>query len=102
MINDVTDTLLKAFYDDEEINGKTFPLLDDDHLVMMINDVFNAAYQTATERLLWFLSYMVNYPNVQSRAQTELDKSLVVITNLVWQIKETCHIWNPQLLKCFA
>ena len=73
MINDVTDALLKAFYDDKENNGKTFQLLTEDHLVMMMNDVFNAAFQTATERLLWFLAYMVNYPDVQRLVQAELD-----------------------------
>ena len=35
---------------------------------------FNAAFQTTTERLLWFLAYMVNYPDIQARVQTEMDK----------------------------
>ena len=74
MINDMTDALLKAFYDARENDGKAFQLLSEDHLVMMMNDVFNAAFQTVTERFLWLLAYMVNYPDIQARIQAEIDE----------------------------
>lgn len=72
-VNDMIDSLLKASYDGEQCNGKTFQLLTKDHLIMMMNDVFNAAFQTVSERFLWFLAYMVNYPYVQRRIQDELE-----------------------------
>ena len=73
-VNNLIDALLKAFYDARDKHGKVSNLLTEDHLVMMMNDVFNAAFQTTTERLLWFLAYMVNYPDIQARVQTEMDK----------------------------
>ena len=72
-INDLTDALLKAFYDAKEEDSKVSQLLSEDHLVMIMNDVFNAGIQSTTGTLLWLLAYMVNYPDCQARVQAEID-----------------------------
>ena len=73
-INDLTDALLKAYYDAQEEDGKISRLLTEDHLLMIINDVFNAGIQSTTATLLWLLAYMVNYPDIQARVHTEIDE----------------------------
>lgn len=72
-INDLTDALLKVFYDAKEEDNKVSQLLSEDHLVMIMNDVFNAGIQSTTGTLLWLLAYMVNYPDCQARVQAEID-----------------------------
>lgn len=72
-IQDLTDALLKAFYEAQEEDGKISQVLTEDHLVMIINDVFNAGIQSTIATLLWLLAYMVNYPDIQSRVHAELD-----------------------------
>ncbi|KAL9971262.1 hypothetical protein ACROYT_G023768, partial [Oculina patagonica] len=73
-INDLTDALLKAFYEAQEEDGKVSQLLTEDHLVMIMNDVFNAGIQSTTATLLWLLAYMVTYPDTQARVHAEMDK----------------------------
>lgn len=72
-IQDLTDALLKAFYEAQEEDEKISQVLTEDHLVMIINDVFNAGIQSTIATLLWLLAYMVNYPDIQSRVHAELD-----------------------------
>lgn len=73
-INDLTDALLKAYYEAQEEDGKISQLLTEDHLTMIINDVFNAGIQSTTATLLWLLAYMVNYPDIQARVHAEMDE----------------------------
>lgn len=72
-INDLTDALLNAFYEAKGEDNKVSQLLTEDHLIMTMNDVFNAGIQSTIATLLWILSYMVNYPHVQARVHSELD-----------------------------
>lgn len=72
-VNDLTDALLKAFYEAKEEDSKVSQLLCEDHLIMMMNDVFNAGIQSTTATLLWLLAYMANYPEFQARVHAELD-----------------------------
>ena len=72
-INDLTDALLSAFYEAKGEDNKVSRLLTEDHLIMTMNDVFNAGIQSTIATLLWILSYMVNYPHVQARVHSELD-----------------------------
>ena len=72
-INDLTDALLKAFYESKEEDSKVSQLLSEDHLVMIMNDVFNAGVQSTIATLLWLLAYLVNYPDVQARVHAEID-----------------------------
>lgn len=72
-INDLTDALLKAFYEAQEEDGKISQLLTEDHFIMVMNDVFNAGIQSTTATLLWLLAYMVTYPDTQARVHAEMD-----------------------------
>ena len=72
-IEDLTDALLKAYYDAKKEDGKVSQLLTEDHLVMTMNDVFNAGLETTATTLRWLLAYMVTYPEVQARIHAELD-----------------------------
>ena len=65
---------MKAYYDAQEEDGKISKLLTEDHLVMIINDVFNAGIQSTTGTLLWLLAYMVNYPEIQARIHAEMEE----------------------------
>lgn len=73
-INDLTDAFLKAYYEAQKEDGKISQLLTEDHLIMIINDVFNAGIQSTTATLLWLLAYIVNYPDVQARVHAEIDE----------------------------
>lgn len=72
-IEDLTDALLKAYYEAQEEDGKVTQLLTEDHLVMTMNDVFNAGLETTATTLRWLVAYMATYPEVQARLHAELD-----------------------------
>ena len=72
-INDLTDALLKAYHEAQEEDGKVEQLLTEDHLVMTMNDVFNAGLETSATTLRWLMAYMATYPEIQARVHAELD-----------------------------
>ena len=72
-IEDLTDALLKAYYEAEQEDGKVTQLLSEDHIVMTMNDVFNAGLETTATTLRWLVAYMASYPDVQARVHAELD-----------------------------
>lgn len=72
-IEDLTDALLKAYHEAQEEDGKVAQLLTEDHLVMTMNDVFNAGLETSATTLRWLLAFLVTYPEIQARVHAELD-----------------------------
>ena len=69
VIRDFADALLKAKEDlKEEQNFFT-----DDHLIMTINDVFSAGSETVITTIRWLIACLVNYPDIQSKVQAEID-----------------------------
>lgn len=72
-IEDLTDALLKAYYEAEEEDGKVAQLLSEDHIVMTMNDVFNAGLETTATTLRWLVAYMATYPDIQAHIHAELD-----------------------------
>lgn len=72
-IEDLTDALLKAYDEAKKEDGKVEQLLTEDHIVMTMNDVFNAGLETTATTLRWLVAYMAHYPEVQARLHAELD-----------------------------
>jgi len=70
-IQDLTDALLQAFSDNSQDNGKD--QLTEDNIMMTMNDIFNAGFETTATILRWILLYMVHYPDIQAKVQNELD-----------------------------
>jgi len=73
VIRDLTDALIKALHDAQQEDSKTHDLITEDHLVMTMFDAFAAGFETTATAILWFMTFMVNYPDIQSRIQSELD-----------------------------
>ena len=48
-------------------------MISEDYLLNIINDMFVAGFETVSTTLWWVISYMANYPDVQTKAQRELD-----------------------------
>ena len=72
-ITDLTDALLKAHYEAQQEDGKVKQMLTEDHIVMTMNDVFNAGLETSSTTLRWLVAYMASYPEIQARIHAELD-----------------------------
>ncbi|KAM9700006.1 LOW QUALITY PROTEIN: cytochrome P450 17A2 [Menidia menidia] len=47
--------------------------ITDDHVVMTAAEAFGAGVETTSTTLLWILAYLLHHPEVQWRAQRELD-----------------------------
>ncbi|KAK3697323.1 hypothetical protein QZH41_004723 [Actinostola sp. cb2023] len=69
VIRDFADALLKA----KEELGEEDIILTDDHLIMTINDIFSAGSETVITTIRWLIACLVNYPEVQCKAQAEID-----------------------------
>lgn len=72
-VEDLTDAMLKAYHEEEQEDAKVTQLLSEDHIVMTMNDVFNAGLETTATTLRWLVAYMATYPEVQARIHAELD-----------------------------
>uniref|UniRef100_H3DQX4 Steroid 21-hydroxylase n=3 Tax=Tetraodon nigroviridis TaxID=99883 RepID=H3DQX4_TETNG len=74
---DLLDALLRAKCSAEnnntaEINAESVGLTDD-HLLMTVGDIFGAGVETTTTVMKWAITYLIHYPQIQSRIQEELD-----------------------------
>lgn len=70
-INDLTDALLKAWSESTQENGKE--TITEDNIIMTMNDIFNAGFETTATFLQWLILYLLHYPEVQRKVHEELD-----------------------------
>ncbi|EDO37670.1 predicted protein [Nematostella vectensis] len=72
-VNDLTDALLQAFADEKRELRKA-EALTEDNIMMTMNDVFNAGFETTTTAILWLIAYLSKHPDVQDKIHAELDE----------------------------
>ena len=71
---DLTDALLKAKLDEERMDVKSRDVIDDDHVIMTMQDMFIAGNETSTTTILWTLVQLVTHPKVQAKIHAQLDE----------------------------
>jgi cytochrome P450 len=76
VIRDFTDALLKAKSDIEKEDDEVSRMITDDHLIMTVADVFSAGAETMTTTIRWLIACLVNFPEVQAKAQSEIDAKI--------------------------
>ena len=72
-VHDLMDAFLLAYHKEQNDNSNSKKLLTEDSIVMTMHDIINAGFETTLTSLRWLLAYLVTYPEVQARAQAELD-----------------------------
>lgn len=70
-IRDFVDAYLVQLKKTQDEGKNTY--FSDEQLVQVMGDIFSAGLETVTSVLDWAVLFMVCYPNVQARAQKELD-----------------------------
>ncbi|KAM9836855.1 cytochrome P450 17A2 [Aulostomus maculatus] len=50
--------------------------ITDDHVLMTAAEAFGAGVETTSTTLLWILAYLLHHPEVQERAQKEIDQKV--------------------------
>ncbi|XP_075454312.1 cytochrome P450 1A5-like isoform X2 [Ascaphus truei] len=73
-VRDITDALI-ALCEERKEKGET-NILTNEQIVTTVNDIFGAGFDTITTGLLWCLIYLIQYPQIQIRIQTELDETI--------------------------
>ncbi|XP_070564547.1 cytochrome P450 1A1-like [Ptychodera flava] len=70
---DITDYAMKIR---EEMTPEEMASLKMDHSTIMtiLDDIFGASFESVATSILWSILYMMEYPDVQSRVQKELDQ----------------------------
>ncbi|XP_077356244.1 cytochrome P450 17A2 [Festucalex cinctus] len=69
---DLLDALLKG----QGSPGPDGAAITDDHVLMTVAEAFGAGVETTSTTLLWILAYLLHHPEVQERAQKELDEEV--------------------------
>ncbi|XP_049617355.1 cytochrome P450 17A2 isoform X2 [Syngnathus scovelli] len=69
---DLLDALLKG----QGSPGPDGATITDDHVLMTAAEAFGAGVETTSTTLLWILAYLLHHPEVQERAQKELDEQV--------------------------
>ncbi|XP_069116655.1 steroid 17-alpha-hydroxylase/17,20 lyase-like [Argopecten irradians] len=76
-IRDFTDALIQARMEAEnEEDTELLSQLTDVHLKQTLSDIFFAGLDTSRFTLQWFLLYMAAYPEIQKKAQKEIDNAV--------------------------
>ncbi|RVE60878.1 hypothetical protein OJAV_G00185370 [Oryzias javanicus] len=70
--SDLLDALLKG--QSGGPHGSEGEGITDDHVLMTAAEAFGAGVETTSTTLLWILAYLLHHPEVQRRAQEELDE----------------------------
>lgn len=73
-IRDFTDALIDAANEEIAENKTSQRYLEQDNLIMIMADVFNAAIETTSTTMSWFIVFSVLWPEKQKKIQEELDK----------------------------
>uniref|UniRef100_A0A3B4A799 Uncharacterized protein n=1 Tax=Periophthalmus magnuspinnatus TaxID=409849 RepID=A0A3B4A799_9GOBI len=64
---DLLDALLRGQ------KGERSSAISDDHVLMTAAEAFGAGVETTSTTLLWIIAYLLHHPEVQTRAQVELE-----------------------------
>ena len=72
-LRDFTDALIDAAEEEVLENKSSERYLEEDNLVMIMSDVFNAGIETTTTTMNWFVAFSVMWPDVQRKIHEELD-----------------------------
>ena len=71
-IRDFTDALLKSCTDEKILNKADLISFTDDHLEMLINDVFVGGVETTLTTLRWCIVYLLHWPEYQNEIYNEI------------------------------
>uniref|UniRef100_A0A3Q2Y0W8 Cytochrome P450, family 17, subfamily A, polypeptide 2 n=1 Tax=Hippocampus comes TaxID=109280 RepID=A0A3Q2Y0W8_HIPCM len=69
---DLLDALLKG----QGSPGPDGTVITDDHVLMTAAEAFGAGVETTSTTLLWVLAYLLHHPEVEEKAQRELDEEV--------------------------
>ncbi|EDO42736.1 predicted protein [Nematostella vectensis] len=72
-IRDLADALLQAKIEIEREDKKAVGMVTDDHVIMMLSDIFGGGLESTISSLRWCVAFLIYHPEVQARAQAELD-----------------------------
>lgn len=72
-IRDLTDALIKARQEADQDDHHTRDVITEKNIMMTMMDVFVAGFETTATMILWFMLFMVKYPDVQAKIHAELD-----------------------------
>nr|AAP57512.1 cytochrome P450 CYP17-a1 [Monopterus albus] len=79
---DLLDALLRAKRSAENNNTEgiraQFGDHSEDHLLMIVGDIFGAGVETTTTVIRWAITYLIHHPQVQRQIQEELDSKIGV------------------------
>ncbi|XP_069481917.1 cytochrome P450 1A4-like [Ambystoma mexicanum] len=73
-IRDITDALI-SLCENRNPDGK-LSTLSDEKIIVTVNDVFGAGFDTIATSLSWCLLYLINYPDIQTKIQQEIDEKI--------------------------
>ncbi|XP_055521557.1 steroid 21-hydroxylase-like [Leucoraja erinacea] len=73
-VRDITDMLMRNLWDEDE-GGVDVGEVTEEHLHMVIVDLFVGGTETTSSTLGWAIAYLVHWPEVQDRIYTELSSA---------------------------
>ena len=71
-IRDFTDSLIKVSTEEMTLEKANIRHLSDDHLAMVIMDIFTGGAETTVTTLRWATVYLLHWPEVQQRLYNEI------------------------------
>lgn len=73
-MRDIADVFLAEDIPDEVANDENE--VSKNRLLYQLNELIGAGMETTTSTMMWLLTYMIAYPDIQARVQAEIDKTV--------------------------
>ena len=78
-VRDLTDALFKARQKSDKDDHHTRDVIPEKNVMMTMMDAFVAGFETTATMILWFMLFMVKYPDIQAKIHAELNEELGVM-----------------------
>ena len=71
-IRDFTDSLIKMSMDMNKMDSIGLPEITDDHIEMVVSDLFGAGSETTLTTIEWLILYMIHWPHFQDEMYEQI------------------------------
>ncbi|XP_077331062.1 cytochrome P450 1A1-like isoform X1 [Lithobates pipiens] len=88
-IRDITDVLIQLCSNRNTVDKQH--KLTDEQIIITVNDIFGAGFDTITSGLLWCILYLLEYPEIQDKIHKEIDENIGISRSPRFDDRKVLH-----------
>lgn len=88
-IRDITDALIQLCSNRNTVDK--LHKLTDEQIIITVNDIFGAGFDTISSGLLWCILYLLKYPEIQDKIHKEIDENIGISRSPRFDDRKVLH-----------